>query len=576
MSSRSRYQAIRGMRDILPPESAIWSGVEQTAREVFKSYGFGEIRTPVVEIAQLFERSIGDQTDVVTKELYGWIDSPKAMKALRRLRGEMKKSASKPSQSNSLSRAKLIALADGEAFDTLAEQDALVLRPEATASVCRAYIEHGMHVRPQPVKLYYMGPMFRRERPQKGRHRQFHQIGAEVLSQSDAAVIDAEVIEMLMVYFARLRLTGTILHVNSIGDKACRAIYIDALRSALREVKNDLDQDSQRRIETNPLRVLDSKSPREQAVIQGLPRITDYLCDACIRHFAELRRELDIRGIAYDIDWRLVRGLDYYTRTTFEITAPGLGSQNAVCGGGRYDGLVELLGGPPTKGFGFAIGTDRLVLCLEEIKSGSVTIDDDTLPEFSVALQRPDLVVTGTTENTWEAATQLAARLRQRGLFVYLPKPKTRLNQAFEAARKMGVRVAILVGEDESKRGTYGVRILAPLEEGGLRDLAMDEVDVVKYGKIVKLRQDLEKALISRLVGPTGRGERVSLQRLMGRLDGSGVLPSKLQYGLRDLVPILNGAIHGRERLGDASVEWALAFGNLLLNEIETLPLSGT
>ena len=219
-----------------------------------------------------------------------------------------------------------------------------------------------MHALPGNQKLYYIGPMFRRERPQKGRYRQFYQIGAEVLGQSDAPAIDAEVIEMLLVFFDRVGLTRTTLYVNSIGCKDCRPKYVELLREELRKVKDKLGADSQRRIETNPLRVLDSKLPEEQPIIETLPRISDHLCDACREHFAKLKDELNLRGIAYEENWRLVRGLDYYTRTTFEVTAEGLGSQNAVCGGGRYDGLVELLGGPPTKGIGFAIGTDRAIL----------------------------------------------------------------------------------------------------------------------------------------------------------------------------------------------------------------------
>ena len=241
------------------------------------------------------------------------------------------------------------------------------MRPEATASVVRAYIEHGMQTRPGNVKLYYMGPMFRRERPQKGRYRQFYQIGAELLGPSDHAALDAEVIEMLLAFFARVNLKGATLYINSIGDKNCRPAYVERLRGELQKVREKLGADSQRRIETNPLRVLDSKLPEEQPIIETLPRIADHLCDACREHYAELKRQLALRNIAYEENWRLVRGLDYYMRTTFEITAPGLGSQNAVCGGGRYDGLVELLGGPATtKGIGFAIGTDRLMLSLQE------------------------------------------------------------------------------------------------------------------------------------------------------------------------------------------------------------------
>src|ERR1700739_4267170 len=329
-----KFPAIKGVRDILPPESALWNRVEQAAREVFHSYGYGEIRLPIFEPTELFARSVGLDTDIVSKEMYSFEDR---------------------------------------------DDSSISLRPEATASVCRAYIEHGMHSLPQPVKLYYSGPMFRRERPQKGRYRQFYQIGAEVLETvqpgqggvkdipKDAAV-DAEVIEMVMTFFARLGLEGTQLVINSIGHDGpdCRRIYRGELYKALLKVKDKLGPDSQRRIETNPLRVLDSKLESEQGIIAGLPKITEHLCANCAAQYAEVKRQLGMRGVAYAENWRLVRGLDYYMRTTFEITAKGLGSQNAVCGGGRYDGLVEMLGGPPTKGIGFAIGEDRLILSLQE------------------------------------------------------------------------------------------------------------------------------------------------------------------------------------------------------------------
>src|SRR5882757_7574964 len=322
-----KFQAIKGVRDILPPESALWNRVEQAARDVFGSFGFAEIRLPIFEQTELFARSIGMETDVVSKEMYSFQDR---------------------------------------------DESSISLRPEATASVVRAYIEHGMQTLPGNVKLYYMGPMFRRERPQKGRYRQFYQIGAEVLGTSDAPGIDAEVIEMLLVFFERVKLKGAVLSINSIGDKQCRPAYVEKLRAELQKVREQLGVDSQRRIETNPLRVLDSKLESEQGIIAKLPRIAEHLCADCRAHYDEVKRQLDLRGIKYQENWRLVRGLDYYMRTTFEITAPGLGSQNAVCGGGRYDGLVELLGGPATtKGIGFAIGTDRLVLSLQEAGEGA-------------------------------------------------------------------------------------------------------------------------------------------------------------------------------------------------------------
>ncbi len=258
---RRKFQAIKGTRDILPPETELWNRVEQTAREVFAAYGFGEIRIPDFELARLFEHSIGDETDVITKELYSWIDSPRANQALRRVRAKAIANAYRAIHDDQAVREELFKQAEAGALDTLARANRISLRPEATASVCRAYIEHRMQSLPQPVKLYYMGPMFRREQPQKGRYRQFYQIGAEVLGGTDAPGIDAEVIEMLMTFFDKCGLQGATLYINSIGHNAdnCRRGYVAKLKAALEKVKDKLGPDSQRRIDTNPLRVLDSK-----------------------------------------------------------------------------------------------------------------------------------------------------------------------------------------------------------------------------------------------------------------------------------------------------------------------------
>ena len=404
MADKGKFQAIKGVRDILPPDSALWNRVEQTAREVFGTFGFAEIRLPIFEQTELFARSVGQDTDIVSKEMYSFQDR---------------------------------------------DDSSISLRPEATASVVRAYIEHGMQTLPGNVKLYYMGPMFRRERPQKGRYRQFYQIGAEVLGTSDAPGIDAEVIEMLMRLFERLKLKGAVLNINSIGDKNCRPAYVETLRAELQKVRDQLGADSQRRIETNPLRVLDSKLEHEQAIIEKLPRIADHLCDACRAHYAEVKRQLDLRGIAYQENWRLVRGLDYYMRTTFEITATGLGSQNAVCGGGRYDGLVELLGGPATtKGIGFAIGTDRLVLSLQEMGEGATPGGLDIyLAWFGPAAQ--------------SAAIGLARRLRDAGFVVELPAVEMKFGKSLGLADRLKARNAVIVGDEELAAGTFTVKRLS-------------------------------------------------------------------------------------------------------------------
>jgi histidyl-tRNA synthetase len=328
------------------------------------------------------------------------------------------------------------------------------LRPEATASVCRAYIEHNMQQLPQPVKLYYMGPMFRRERPQKGRYRQFYQIGAEVLGGTDAPAIDAEVIEMLMTYFDKVGLHGATLYINSIGHNAenCRRGYVANLKAALEKVTDKLGPDSQRRIDTNPLRVLDSKLESEQAIIATLPRIADHLCDECKTHYAAVKRQLELRGVLYQENWRLVRGLDYYMRTTFEITAPGLGSQNAVCGGGRYDGLVELLGGPPTKGIGFAIGEDRLILSLQE--SGKAKIEPGR-----------DVYIAWMGEHAYAAAIRAAKDLRKAGFSVELPPVEQKFGKALGQADKLGAKYALILGDNEVSEGLWTLKTLSTGEQ---------------------------------------------------------------------------------------------------------------
>jgi histidyl-tRNA synthetase len=399
-----KFQAIKGVRDVLPPETALWNRVEQAANSVFATFGFGEIRVPIFEPTELFARSIGLDTDVVGKEMYSFEDR---------------------------------------------DETSVSLRPEATASVCRAYIEHGMQQLPQPVKLYYAGPMFRRERPQKGRYRQFYQIGAEVLGGSDAPAIDAEVIEMVMTFFDKLELQGVELSVNSIGHNApnCRPAYVELLRAELAKVKDKLGADSQRRVETNPLRVLDSKLESEQAIIAALPHIADHLCADCAAHYATVKSQLELRGVIYQENWRLVRGLDYYMRTTFEITAQGLGSQNAVCGGGRYDGLVELLGGPPTKGIGFAIGEDRLILSLQESGKGQTN-------------QSRDVYIAWMGQNTYATAVRAAKDLRNAGFNVEVPPTELKFGKALGQADKLGAKYALILGENEVSEGLWTLKTL--------------------------------------------------------------------------------------------------------------------
>jgi histidyl-tRNA synthetase len=432
LPEKRQFRAIKGTRDILPPDSALWNWFEHAARDVFESYNFREIRLPIFELTDLFARSVGTDTDIVSKEMFTF-----------RL----------PDGSERLAAEEVGVSQSGEQVS---------LRPEATASTMRAYIEHSLQALPGNVKLYCIGPMFRRERPQKGRYRQFYQVNAEILGQSDAPAIDAELLEMLMAFFKRVGLTRTTLYINSIGDKNCRPQYVELLRQELLKVKDQLGPDSQRRIETNPLRVLDSKLPHEQEIIAKLPRISDHLCADCREHFAKLRDELKLRGIVYEENWRLVRGLDYYTRTTFEVIAEGLGSQNAVCGGGRYDGLVELLGGPPTKGIGFAIGSDRAILSIQE--SGNLPL-----------LRGLDVFVTWMGQPTYATAVGLARKLRESGLSVELPGEEMKFKKSLNLADKLGARYALIIGSDEVASGNFTLKRLADADQKKLSEYELLE-----------------------------------------------------------------------------------------------------
>ena len=504
---RRKFQAIKGTRDLQPPETAVWSRVEQTAREVFASYGFGEVRLPIFEQTDLFARAVGGETDIVSKEMYSFEDRQSQLPDLGDLKnlaafiekaeqayrdGEIPRSEwnqkmiervnleiadfkraaedffTIPASTDSLERYAhhIFAAAHWAHLVRLGED--ISLRPEATASVCRAYIENGMQQLPQPVKLYTIGPMFRRERPQKGRYRQFYQIDAEVLGGSDAPGIDAELIEMVMTFFERLGLEGAELDINCIGDKKCRPKYVELLRAALRKVKEKLGPDSQRRIETNPLRVLDSKLENEQKIIEGMPHIADHLCEECAENYRGVKKELELRGVKYRENWRLVRGLDYYSRTTFEITAKGLGSQNAVCGGGRYDGLIELLGGPPTRATGFAIGEDRLILSLQEVGK-------------TPAAQGRDVYIAWMGEKAYATAVRAAKTLRATGFSVELPPIDQKFGKALGQADKLGARYALILGDNEVESGEWTLKTLATGEQGKFAEGQL--MDFLKKGQ---------------------------------------------------------------------------------------------
>jgi histidyl-tRNA synthetase len=390
------------MRDILPPSSGVWNRVDAVAREVFGSYSYHEIRTPIVEETALFARGVGEETDIVSKEMYTFEDR------------------------------------DGSS---------LTLRPEATASVIRSYIEHRLDQRPSLQKLYYIGPMFRRERPQKGRFRQFFQIGAEAIG-SESPAVDAEVVEMAVEFLARAGLKDFELLLNSVGCGECRPKFDAALRERLWDVVGDMCADCRRRAATNPLRVLDCKVPEDQPVIESLPSILDHLCQSCLEHFGAVRAYLDDRDIGFEVRPRLVRGLDYYMRTTFEIVHGALGAQNAVLGGGRYDGLAEALGSKtPAPGIGFSIGEDRLVMSIEERDAALL-----------------DVLVAPLGEPSFRHAALLARDLRRAGASVEVA-PEGKLKRSLDLANRLGARYALIVGENERSAGVYALKDLASGEQ---------------------------------------------------------------------------------------------------------------
>jgi len=404
-------RAVKGTRDLLPPDTAVWNHVEAVARQVFDAYNYREIRTPILEETQLFARGVGADTDIVTKEMYTFDDR------------------------------------DGSS---------LTLRPENTASVIRAYIEHRLDQRPGVQKLYYMGPMFRRERPQKGRYRQFFQIGAEAIG-SESAATDAEVIEMVVEILNRAGLTGFELLINSVGCPKCRTVFVEKLREALKDVAPRMCKDCQRRAETNPLRVLDCKVPEDQPIIDQLPSIQDYLCEDCKPHFAAVQQYLSDRNIPFTVRPRLVRGLDYYMRTTFEVVHGSLGAQNSVLGGGRYDGLAESLGSKvPAPGIGFSIGEDRLVMSVGD----------------QHAATGPDLFIAPLGEAALRHAGILARDLRRNGRNVEVGSD-AKLKKAMELANKIGARQVLIIGDDEILSGAY---TLKNMSTGDQRKVTKSEI----------------------------------------------------------------------------------------------------
>jgi histidyl-tRNA synthetase len=537
-------RAVRGTRDLLPPETALWNFVEAAVRDVFRAYNFQEIRTPIFEETQLFSRAVGEETDIVSKEMYTWRDGerfnqtkfidewlrvnqsgdPSHVQAgrvnlqgtapflakLRELGVDLQvwrgiegqhgsvtgrvelvafRSRVSPDAIAGLMKARRLAKGDyphefgslpiqlrlvvpdeatknspwvdredveveGFAGDYFSSSQSLTLRPEATAGIVRAYIEHKMRDRGLN-KFYAIGPMFRRERPQKGRYRQFYQIDAEIIgppsSGSESPARDAELLEMIATLLDRLGVEGWALQLNSIGCADDRARYNEALRKALEPVAAKMCADCQRRAVTNPLRVFDCKIPEDQPIIETLPRISQYLDEPCRKHFEEVQAILRAVGIDFHINDRLVRGLDYYTRTAFEFTHGALGAQNAILGGGRYDGLSESLGGPSAPGIGFAIGEDRLVLALKQSAEAVQVKLDVYIAPLGAGMDRE--------------ASRLARELRHRDIVVELGDENFRLKKSFETATKIGARYILIVGENEVKADAFALKHLESGEQ---------------------------------------------------------------------------------------------------------------
>jgi histidyl-tRNA synthetase len=396
--------AVKGFRDVLPDESRRWRELEDAAGAVFTRYGFGEIRLPLVERTELFARSIGETTDIVEKEMYSFGDR------------------------------------DGTG---------LTLRPEATAGAVRAYIENGLAQSDPSARLFYRGPMFRRERPQRGRYRQFYQIGAEILGRDDP-LADAELLVMLGRYLARVGARDTRLELNSVGDAVCRPVYRERLRKFGLAHGEGLCEDCQRRLERNPLRMLDCKVESCRAIMARAPVMKDSLCEACRSHLAEVRSLLEQEGVAHVMNPRLVRGLDYYCRTAFEVVAGGLGAQNAVGGGGRYDGLVAALGGPDVAGVGFALGLERLAM---------------VAPPSEEAASGPTAVILPLEARAVGPALALATRLRDSGLAVGVEPAGRSLKALLRAADRRRARLAVILGEEELRAGRATVRDLVRHED---------------------------------------------------------------------------------------------------------------
>lgn len=402
-----KYQRIRGMQDLLPDEQPYWAHVEASCHDLAARFGFERLEAPVLEATELFVRGVGDATDIVSKEMYSFID-----------KGE----------------------------------DALTLRPEFTAGVMRAYIENGLSSRPQPQKLYSYGPIFRRERPAKGRYRQFYQLNAEIIGSADA-LADLEILLIAHALYREIGFKNLVFQINSTGDPECKPRFLDALRAYFEPIADKLAPLDRERLARNPLRVLDTKERDTLPYLADAPRFLDYLNDDCRAHFTELTGYLEALGVPYQINHRLVRGLDYYTKTVFELWGEGLGAQAALCGGGRYDGLIEALGGPPTPGVGFATGIERIIMSMREL---------GIAPR---ALRKPDVFIAHLGEPAKKAAVRLVADLRGRGIPARIAFGSRSLKAQMKDADRAGCGVALILGDSELAQGVVLARDLARSEQ---------------------------------------------------------------------------------------------------------------
>jgi histidyl-tRNA synthetase len=412
------FTTIKGFKDVLPWETGTWQRLDRVARSIFRSFGFQEIIPPLMERTELFSRSIGEDTDIVSKEMYTLPDS--------KGRG-------------------------------------MTLRPEATASLVRAYIQHRLYEKNPIQKLFLIGPMFRHERPQKGRFRQFHQIDAEIFGDPGPRS-DAEIIVLAMALFEAVGLSGLSLQINSLGNPDCRSAFREELKKYLARKISFLCSDCRRRAETNPLRVFDCKEEGCREVISNAPSILDYICEDCTAHFKSLQEYLQISGIPFTVNHKLVRGLDYYTRTTFEIQTQSLGAQNAVLGGGRYDGLSKQLGGPDHPAIGFALGIERMVTLLDE--------QDRKAPPV------PDLFIAGLGPEAEKKVFQWANSLRKTGVWVEIDYGSKGLKAQLKRADRLGAAMVLIVGDDEIASGKGILRDMAAKAQ---TEVALD--DLVTYFK---------------------------------------------------------------------------------------------